>query len=181
MPALAEVIRSGAAEQKHTFVGYKLWGSTPKFGADASFKETNPVWKYQTTAAVMLLGCAIFANIICLVYANTWDTGSKEMDRIHNVGVHLEGLVVSLLAMAVEVEWAQMLEQISVLKNLYARSLLYGLLAALTFEQATTFEYYEYISYVCVGLICNGVIYFAAAIAITVDGCVNKETFDDSL
>lgn len=103
------------------------------------------------------------------------------MDRVHNVFMKIEGLVLSFLAMAIEVEWVQMLDEVAVFKNWFARALLYGLLTALTFEADTKFVYYEYISFVCACLVCNGIIYFVGAIGITINGFVNKEKFDDSL
>jgi len=182
MPAFGEVMNGGLDRQKHTFAGYKLWESSPTFGeGPQSPKEMNPAWKYQTTGAVALLGCTIFANLITMIHSTEWDYGDKTMDRMHNFSIHLEGLVLALLCMCIEVEWVQMLSIVGAFRNLLVRGLLWALLAAVTYEPDQDFYYFEYIQFVIAGLLTNAVIYIFFGVYFGVRDLVLKPRFDDTL
>ena len=182
MPAFAEVLGGEMDRAKHTFVGYKLWTSAAVFGeGPQSPKEMNPAWKYQTTAVVALLGCAIFANLICIIQASDWNTGYTTMDKVHNVSMHLQGLILSLLCLTIEIEWVQMLAAVAVFRNLIARSILYCLLAASTYEASKAFYYFEYIQYVAAGLLTNAGIYMFFGVYFTARDCIMKPRYDDTL
>jgi hypothetical protein len=160
-------------------MGYKLWRINPEFG-DSSKKETNPAWKYQTIAAIMLLGCSLYANLICIVYERTWDIGPTTLNRIRNVSLHLCGIILCLVCMAIEVEWIQLLDEMTAFRNWLWRAVLYCVLAALTFEPTKGFYYYEYIGYVSSGLLTNAGLYVLFGMYFFATE-TRRQAFDDSL
>ena len=181
MPNFAEVVAGGRGVS-HTFRGYKLWESPASFGeGPQSPKEMNPAWKYQTTAAVALLGCAVFANIVALVHARTWELGEGSMTYVHAVSMHLFGFILALLCLAIEVEWVQMLSIVSFFRGLSARAGLYAILAAVTYEARKEFLYFEYTEYVCAGLLTNGGVYLFFGVYFAIRSYFLPASFDESL
>ena len=134
------------------------------FGEEASWKEYSPALKYQTTAAIALSGCTIFANVISIVHASQWDVGSTRLDKIHNVAIHLQGIILAVLALFCEIEFVQLLRVASTFRSLSSRVLLWSLLAAVTYTSNKDFPYYTYISFIALSCLVNAGFYFLAAI-----------------
>ena len=124
-------------------------------------KEWNPpLFKYQSTGAIALSGCAFLANLLSIVHTSSLVTGSTHLDRIHNVAVHLEGCILSVVALGVEIEYVQLLSIASVFRSVLSRVFLYALIAALTYVSAKEFLYYAYIKFILISCLVNAGFYF---------------------
>lgn len=181
MPALADVLNAQKEPVAHTVPGYKLWASPPVFGeGPTSPKEQGPAWKYQTTASICLLGCAIFSNIAAMAHVSDWSY-PKKMDVAHDFSQHLLGFILCVICLGIEVEWVQLLNIMALVRDYFWRGALYGLVAACTYEARKEFEYFEYTNYICAGLLTVAGIYILFGMYFAIAAGFGRQTYDESL
>jgi hypothetical protein len=181
MPALADVLNAQREPVAHTVYGYKLWASPAVFGeGPTSPKEQGPAWKYQTTATICLLGCAVFANVAAMANVSGW-AYPKQMDVAHDFSQHLLGTVLCLVCLGLEVEWVQLLSVIGAMRDYWWRGLLYALLASCTYEARKAFLYFEYTEYVCAGLLVVAAIYCLFGVYYAIGSGLGRQKYDESL
>ena len=128
--------------------------------------------------------CSLYVNFEFLSNDKQWYFGTTTLDKLCNFSIHLLSIFLSFIMIGIEVEWVQLLDVVPVFKDWFARSLLYLLLAATTYDNDKTFYLYDFTTYICIGLFAVATAYFIGYVTIELPkylSYIHKQKNDETL